>query len=939
MIRLGRKKVLLNEQVQQVNELSLKTIKEDGHKLKTTLEQLNRSASMQRYGIREQHDSLLNRCQTLQKTVQTLLDELSTSVKEQQTWTASVEKFKRDVQEWMKLCSDCTVQENDATEHSGNWQSLAEQLAKTGEEMQVNFDAMQQKYLRLADSHHSSLDLHEQMHEINRSFCKAKDGAAASLDALQNRIQLAEFVNQFDHLVSAASDWANSIDALLAEIENKMLVEPVAQEEMQLIDDSFPEGDSKFYQAVEAGTALMNKQFCPARVGHQLADLEVQFLQLEQHKQQVKISVYNLQKAEVLKDEINRLDRELMTAEAKLKRCCDRQDAELACRKQQRAELETILSEIQVMKNRFTILCLDSDIACAKHDEYRINSCREWYYELEDTAQKHLEKLSQSIEHHEKFEKKLREMRKKVCDINRKFEQTNAARNLLQSLSYVDLQKQLELLRSYHSDVDSCSSESSLGSLLRNVIDTMIDKRHSEPRRTVEAQYESFKNEIDSLKSSITVAEKTVTEKLILSVQAKKQQFDKEFLHCSNWISGKSESLPRIQSAISDSEDLSLIDQQVKCLADLCCEIDQWQSTVENVKQLGRDLTEQSGQLDARPVSQQNVQELVTSLAIRYDYLKADAAQNLADGKQHFSQKYATACRDFERRRRHICEWIEGTLSKIGDLSYQFEDRRLDAIENSMAEDGERWLNSALKAGTRIPARLQSTSGVEPHPEIQRQLEELMDHWDVLNSAVNQVRANAQAEQPSQQSDTAMSRKFLQCAHVPDRELRKKLQSGLSMHILSIEEIRNPVLDRRFNDVRSQLFDSNCQPKLLFHGTKEENAECIIREGFRFGHRGKFGVGIYFATNLASSARHSEDAIKCLLVCEVLVGLKWTCNDINDEIDLSMVQGRGFDSVYSRLEFLNTAGGGADDEDKDEYVIYRTEQATPRYLVKLLLDT
>uniref|UniRef100_A0A1I8G3G8 FATC domain-containing protein n=1 Tax=Macrostomum lignano TaxID=282301 RepID=A0A1I8G3G8_9PLAT len=315
------------------------------------------------------------------------------------------------------------------------------------------------------------------------------------------------------------------------------------------------------------------------------------------------------------------------------------------------------------------------------------------------------------------------------------------------------------------------------------------------PRRTVEAQYESLKNEIDSLKSSLTVAEKTVTEKLILSVQAKKQQFDKEFLHCSNWISGKSESLPRIQLTISNSEDLSLIDQQVKCLADLCCEIDQWQSTVENVKQLGRDLTEQSGQLDARPVSQQNVQELVTSLAIRYDYLKADAAQNLA-------------------------------------------------IENSMAEDGERWLNSALKAGTRIPARLQSTSGVEPHPEIQRQLEELMDHWDVLNSAVNQIWTS-----------------------------------------------------------------------------------------------GQVWVGIYFATNLASSARHSEDAIKCLLVCEVLVGLKWTCNDINDEIDLSMVQGRGCDSVYSRLEFLNTAGGRADDEDKDEYVIYRTEQATPRYLVKLLLDT
>uniref|UniRef100_A0A1I8J0F2 Nesprin-1 n=1 Tax=Macrostomum lignano TaxID=282301 RepID=A0A1I8J0F2_9PLAT len=225
--------------------------------------------------------------------------------------------------------------------------------------------------------------------------------------------------------------------------------------------------------------------------------------------------------------------------------------------------------------------------------------------------------------------------------------------------------------------------------------------------------------------------------------EVKKQQFERELSLCLNWISEKAESLPRIQSAISDSEDLSIIDQQVKCLADLCYEINQWQSTVEKVKQLGGDLMVQSSQLEAvRTESQQNVEESLTLLAIRYDSLKAEAAKNLANGKQHFSQKYAAACGKFESRRRCVSEWIESTLSNISDLRYQIEDWRLNAIQHSMS-DGEERFHAALEAGTRIPSQLQSTSGVEPHPEtIQRQLNELIDQWDVLNSTVNQIAAH-----------------------------------------------------------------------------------------------------------------------------------------------------------------------------------------------------
>ncbi|PAA79664.1 hypothetical protein BOX15_Mlig034564g1 [Macrostomum lignano] len=863
-----QKKVLLNEQVQQVNEL--KVVKEDGHKMRATLEQLSLSASMQRYGVREQHESLLNRCQALQKTVQTLLDELSNSVKDQQTWADSVEKFKKEVQEWIELCSDCTVQENDATEHSENWRGLAEQLAKTSEEMQLKFDAMQQKYLRLADSHNSNLSIqktiHQQMPEISGSFFKAKDGAVASLDALQNRIQLAELNN----LVSAALDWANSIDILLAEIENRMLVEPVAQEELQLIDDCFLEGDSKFDQAVEAGTALMNKQSCRARVRHQLADLEVQFLQLEQHKQQVKISVLdNLQKAEVLKDEINRLDPELMTAEAKLKRCCDRQETELPCRKQQRSELEAILSEIQVMKNRFTILCLDSDISCAKHDEFRINSCRAWYYELEDTAQKQLGKLRQSVEHHENFEKKLKEMRKKVCDVKRKFEQTNAARNLVQSLSYADLQKQLELLRSYHSDVDSCSSDSSLGSLLRNVIDTMIDKRHSEPRRTVEAQYESFKNEIDSLKSSITVAEDLLRIKLDNT-----DEFDAQRRSATDWIKKKHIELKDLDTDRGPN-------------------------------------SEKARQLRAIEDTLHEGEDLLSAATVTAEQMMQQSTCPFRVGRQHLqlAQSWSMLISLLERLKKEVYaadSGQDGRRRLDGELQQKFRLFNCGHWEELDREASSRLVsNEFCSKCWPVTAQMQR-NGLFSRPRDDDQVKRTM-LWE---------------------NDPENSLEYIQ---VLDRVTRYvKPEHNIKVRILTIEKIENPVLDRRVYHVYDQLVKKNSEPLLLIHGTTGDKAERIIQEGFQVGTGGMYGAGIYFATDTSKSAQYAIDSrVKTLLLCNVVLGKYMVCDAPRNDLNLQTVVAAGFDSVFAKRNSRRTGGVL-----NDEYIVYRPEQASPRYLVK-----
>jgi hypothetical protein len=98
--------------------------------------------------------------------------------------------------------------------------------------------------------------------------------------------------------------------------------------------------------------------------------------------------------------------------------------------------------------------------------------------------------------------------------------------------------------------------------------------------------------------------------------------------------------------------------------------------------------------------------------------------------------------------------------------------------------------------------------------------------------------------------------------------------------ILWIEEISNPELEERYQAQKVEVEVKRgkpCKELELYHGTKEEAANSIIRDGFNpdFNYRAAYGKGSYFAKNAAYSrdyAPPASDDVSFMLICSVLIG-------------------------------------------------------------------
>ncbi|PAA77478.1 hypothetical protein BOX15_Mlig020831g1 [Macrostomum lignano] len=148
--------------------------------------------------------------------------------------------------------------------------------------------------------------------------------------------------------------------------------------------------------------------------------------------------------------------------------------------------------------------------------------------------------------------------------------------------------------------------------------------------------------------------------------------------------------------------------------------------------------------------------------------------------------------------------------------------------------------------------------------------------------------------------------------------------------IESIEKIENPFLDRRLVEISKKLHAVRSRPELLIHGTRSRFVEQMIRDGFSYQRKGLFGQGFYFYTDSSKAARGcGRDTIKCLLLCDVLLGETMAMKSADRSLNLSRIESAGFDSVYG-VRGTKESGGVFN----DEYVVFRTEQIAPRYLVR-----
>jgi len=161
---------------------------------------------------------------------------------------------------------------------------------------------------------------------------------------------------------------------------------------------------------------------------------------------------------------------------------------------------------------------------------------------------------------------------------------------------------------------------------------------------------------------------------------------------------------------------------------------------------------------------------------------------------------------------------------------------------------------------------------------------------------------------------------------------------NFSLELVDAFRVHCPALEQRFDEFCEahgrDRRASNRQK--LFHGTPRESARSILSSGFRLPEKGgMFGKGVYFASAPLKSFQYARGD-GTILLCEVALGKTMKTyhanNSLEPERDLSRnwflkaLGMQNFDSVTASSGPLGCVR-------VPEYVVYKTEQAVPRYLL------
>lgn len=148
-----------------------------------------------------------------------------------------------------------------------------------------------------------------------------------------------------------------------------------------------------------------------------------------------------------------------------------------------------------------------------------------------------------------------------------------------------------------------------------------------------------------------------------------------------------------------------------------------------------------------------------------------------------------------------------------------------------------------------------------------------------------------------------------------------------SMEVESVEYVVTPEFIVRFESAKQRLaakydwLPESIKPVLLFHGTREENIEPILKTGFLLSKVGSstdmgyYGRGLYFSEWPHLSIQYSRDSRR-LFLCLVIVGKAFRMDKVVTGCPLT----DGYDSHIS--------------PDGSEVVIFDTDCIMPLYVVK-----
>lgn len=338
-----------------------------------------------------------------------------------------------------------------------------------------------------------------------------------------------------------------------------------------------------------------------------------------------------------------------------------------------------------------------------------------------------------------------------------------------------------------------------------------------------------------------------------------------------------------------------------------------------------------------------NTTELFAGVAKKRDFLPLNSgvAQELLDNLQTYAKQSISLNYNVSAEQVSL-QQINEAQSLLDELSKQV----------SLKMDVESFNDELLRLYTIIPRRM---TKVKTHlinrPENEEDLrkidDQLAEEQATLDVMRGQVEINGQEHKSNTPRQTILEALNLSVEPLEDPsliDLVKKMMGKQAKHFHRAFKVVNHHTQAKFDQFIEQ--QNHKQTALFWHGSRNENWLSIIKSGLVLRPanaviNGKmFGYGLYFADRCAKSLNYSS-----------LRGSYWTSGhqskgylalyDVHIGVPLKIKRHTSWctqlstDALTKKGDYDSVFAKGGYDLRNNEYIVYRSEQCTVRYLIEI----
>jgi hypothetical protein len=326
-------------------------------------------------------------------------------------------------------------------------------------------------------------------------------------------------------------------------------------------------------------------------------------------------------------------------------------------------------------------------------------------------------------------------------------------------------------------------------------------------------------------------------------------------------------------------------------------------------------------QVTEKQVTRRKLESLIRS-KLRKGYREVDLAQGVVQAAFDLGCSHVTdiVTRYMRAANEYIDTYLQGTVDAVSEHQIG-EARRILAEIGGIAPSSRTLVQMAEAYYRLIPTKLPSRIDPwEVAAALKNSLQEQEDRLQQVEAAKYKITT---VEGTPKDSLGVIGAEL---EWEPDKDHVRPYLGSYMGRVRGLFRVHTPTERQAFTDCEIG------NPMFLTHGTKSQNVRHILRTGLKrpVAARGlMFGSGIYFADDPNKSSGYIGGSPRTMLITEVRLGQVYEApRDIRDLVSAPL----GYDSVKG-VKGKTLSWGGPGRLSYSEYVVYRTEQQTLRWLV------